>query len=309
MHILTLLFACEPDSPPPHQAGPAEPDPIDPSPWTFASGDDELPALDLDAVERAIDAAVPAILAYDAEGVVGAYDTMLTSSTPDCPTVTTDEYGNQFWIDGCAAPDGTYYGGFLYEYVYQAYYDPYSGLVLDGSSLSGNVWLDGVPGTMDLEGTALWVTGQSTDGSLRVVESALSGGFYYDRADGWLGESSAVTTSLIAYTLPAFGGIAVVADGAAPVQVDGDRYDVVFHAAGMANQMAGSLCEDEPGGSVDVRDPYGRWVTVAFQGPNIGYDGGDPDHCDGCGDATSDGTSIGTVCPDFTPWFDWEKLP
>lgn len=312
--MIPLLYGCtaqeEPKDP---EIITSDPEPVaevgDVSTWTFDEGAGESPPLSLDEIEGAVEEALLAVLSYDARPVVDAYEqTLASQSSESCPMLTTDGYGNAYWQGYCEAESATVFGGYLSQYVYAETFDPYSGLYLSGSSLAGNIALSGPMGTLDLEGQATFITGYSEEG-LVVVSSALYGGFYADglSATGWMSDAgpASLAVDLFSYALPAYDGLVVGANGSV---VAGD-YAVVFLGTQMGNEIIGSLCEIEPGGSVQVRDPYGRWVDVAFQGPQVDISGGDPAQCDGCGDVTLDGEPMGSICPDFTPWYLWELAP
>lgn len=307
--LLLPLIGCGPDPAPPEPVEPDEP-PIDPAPWTFVSTGDEAPGFEPETLGRVVEAAAAQVLTYDAEPVIDAYTALFEgSSDATCPTVTLDPSGNRYWVDGCTADDGTFFGGYLSDVRFTDTVDAEAGLVYNGTQLAGNVALIGPEGAFDLEGSALWIDGVSLDGAVELVVSALVGGFYLQGDPSWLGEPASVNVTLTGYSVPAYGGVATQADGSVPVVVDGDRYDVWFHAVSVGDAGVGSLCEEEPGGMLEIRDPWGRWVEVTFHGPVIGVDGGDPSRCDGCGDALFDGQEIGSVCAGFDPWFQWEKLP
>jgi hypothetical protein len=149
----------------------------------------------------------------------------------------------------------------------------------------------------------------SSDGTLQVVSSALYGGFYGEgTGSGWLdgmADAASLSISLYGYTIPSVGGILVGAEGSTVV----GEHAVIFTGVQMGNEQIGSLCGIEPGGTVQMRDGYGRWVDITFHGPQMEVGGGDPQQCDGCGDVTLEGEPVGQVCPDLTPWYQWELLP
>jgi hypothetical protein len=315
MTLLPWMVGCAqpPASPPPEPELVQQPVATvqDVSDWRYDEAEQELPPLDLPALEAALEQAALAVLAWDAQPVIAAYSGVLASSgTPACPPLVPDGQGNTYWQGYCEATDGTMFSGYLSDYRYVDTYDPYSDLYLTGSTLSGNVALQGPLGTLDLEGQATFITGLSSDGSLQVVSSALYGGFYGEGplGSGWLASTAdarSLSISLFGYALPSLGGIVVGAEGSAVV----GEHAVIFHAVQMGNEQIGSLCAIEPGGAVEMRDRYGRWVDILFHGPQVDLGGGDPLQCDGCGDVTWEGEPVGQVCPDLTPWYQWELLP
>lgn len=310
--MLLVLAGCgteEPDDP-----VPTEPDPgteIDPSPWSYTPDDPVSDQVDLDALGRAIDAAVLEVLTYDARTALDPYLNAYTASgTPTCPPASIDAYGNAYWQGYCTAPDGAYFAGYLTHNVYRDLYDV--DFVLNGDLLSGVITVTNAAGdTLDLEGEALWLTGLSHDGTTEVVQSYLNGGFAWDGPGAqWLADGRrSVSISVTGLEIPSAAlRIVLVAGSATPV-VDGELYAVDFPDNHVSGELVGvSDCGLEPGNTISVRDPAGRWVDIAFQGPILEVDPGDASQCDGCGDATLDGEPIGQVCADFTPWLDWEAF-
>jgi hypothetical protein len=305
MSLLAALAGCA--APPPAAAPtvietltvPDTPLVTAPSPWTYPGGDAEPGPVDTDALAAAIEAAVVDVLAFPADPLVDAYlDRYARSATAPCPAAVDDGAGNVYWANGCAAADGTWFGGYLTWY-----------------SLGGNIALiDPDGGTLDLEGTAARLTGLSLDGTTRYVQSALVGGFALDAADaeGWLTAGMQSLELIVTrIEVPALTGVVTVVEGAVVPRLGDDVYSVRFTGATVASAILGSACEGEPGGGVVVRDPAGRWVEVTFHGPILDVTEGDAARCDGCGDAVllSDGTPLGEVCADFSPWLTPEPTP
>jgi hypothetical protein len=61
----------------------------------------------------------------------------------------------------------------------------------------------------------------------------------------------------------------------------------------MANEAGQDPCVSEPLGTLSVRDTRGSWFDVVF-------DGDDGGTCDGCGEVSTTGVVVGTVCPDLS---------
>jgi hypothetical protein len=305
-----------PDTPDP--SDPTFPTETSPAPWTFEDDEPAPGPVAPAALERALQVALVQILTYDARAIVDPYLARYAeSATPACPGAIPDGYGNEYWATGCNADDGTYFGGYITQSVFTDVYSDDGGIYQSGATLGGNIVLvepDGA--TLDLEGTAAVVTGASLDGNVLLLTSALLGGFAYDSADadGWLADGmQSLDVTLFVYDVVDVGGRLAVVDGAVNPFIDGETWSVQF-ANTAANAPIGSACDLEPGGIVQIRDPAGRWVSLAFDGPILDlYTGefapGDPQRCDGCADASVDGEPIGAVCADFTPWLDWEMAP
>ena len=186
MFVISLVVAgC--GVPPAAPVGPTGPIPDPPSPWSFST-DDEEPPVDLDAVGRALDAAIVEALIYDARDVVEPYvDRYELSGTPSCPAATADAYGNLYWANGCNADDGSYFGGYLSHTRFSDFNDGY--YLINGDALSGVITvIDPFGWSLDVEGDAQWLEAVSVDGTVEVVVSFLNGGFAHDLAgSSWLG--------------------------------------------------------------------------------------------------------------------------
>ena len=301
---LLMWTACTPEAPVPDDE-PA----LEPLPWTF-----EPPAradtIDLDAVGTALNQAAREVLAYDARDVVDAYlDRVATSATASCPEVTLAADGSRYWVSGCATDDGASFGGFLFH---TPLLDSSNGQFLfSGDTLTGNARVTDPAGmAIDIQGAAAFMFGTALDGSTELVISSVNGGFALDDApSGWLADGpQSVEVQLVGFRLLTIPGAAVQATGAVVTSVSGDTYAVNFDVTTMATDALSS-CDIEPGGVIEVRDVTGQWIDVVFDGPTLDETPGDATACDGCGVAILDGTEIGTVCADFTPWLGWEALP
>ncbi|MEZ4236616.1 MAG: hypothetical protein R3F59_10760 [Myxococcota bacterium] len=313
MTILALALACTPDpASTPSVATLTTPTaPTSPATWTFPDADTPPGDPDPDALGDAITAAAALALAFPADPLVDAYlDRFARSASPTCPTTFDDGYGGTYWADGCTAPDGTYFGGYLDAVHFVDLPTDDGTALLTGDTLGGNITLLDPDGrALDLEGTAARLTGTSVDGTTTYVQSALVGGFGLqgDDAPSWLRDGPrSVELVLTTIAVPSIYGLATVVDGAVDVDQPDGRYSVRFGEVTAANLAVGSACALEPGGPVTVRDPDGRWVEVTFHGPHLGVDEGDAQRCDGCGDAVAldDGRALPEVCADFSPWLD-----
>ena len=310
--MMLVLAGCggrDPDDP--ASDLPPEGDPLDPSPWSYTPDEPGDDGVDLDAMGRALDAAVLEVLTIDARTVLDPYlATYAQSSTATCPPTTTDGDGNLYWQGSCDAPDGARFGGYLSHFVFRDFVDV--DFVLQGDTLTGVVTVTNAAGdTLDLEGDAQWLTGLSHDGTTELAISIVNGGFAWDGpSPTWLADGRrAVSIGLTGLTIPAIDLRLVLVTGSVTPVVDGALYAVRFPDNHVAKQLAGfSDCGLEPGGSIEVRDPQGRWIDIDFHGPILDVSAGDASRCDGCGDATIDGESIGQVCATFTPWLSWEAL-
>ncbi|MEN0062525.1 MAG: hypothetical protein AAGA48_10280 [Myxococcota bacterium] len=290
-------------------SGPLDPPPIEPLEWDFST-DDTLEPIDLAAVGSALDRAVVDVLTYDARPLIEGYrDRLATSGTPNCPAITVDPAGNQYWVSGCYADDGSVFGGFLFYYPQVDNFD--GQFLFTGDSVVGNARIvDPMGDAIDIQGSAVFLRGRAADDSSELVVNSVSGGFGMDAdAPRWLdaGPQSA-NVELVGLQFVGGLGLVVQATGAIVVADDDGTWAASFSANAMALGPL-SACDSEPGGVVSVRDPAGRWIDIEFDGPILDESAGDAAACDGCGQARADGAELGLVCADFTPWFSWEALP
>jgi hypothetical protein len=301
----------DPGTSPTTSEPPETTDPFEPSPWDYQGTDATGGDVDLDALGRAIDAAVLEVLSLDPRAALDPYlATYAQSRTPSCPPAAGDGLGNVYWQGYCTAPDGATFGGYLTHYAYVDY--PDVDFVLNGDLVSGVITVTDAAGhQLDLEGEAQWLTGVSHDGSTELVSSYLNGGFAWDGpAPGWLADGRrSVSVAITGIAIPIIDLDLVIVSGSVTPEVDGELYAVQFPDNHASDEAIGlSDCALEPGGTVHVRDAQGRWVDIDFHGPILEVDLGDPTRCDGCGDAFLDGEPLGPVCADFTPWLAWEAL-
>ncbi len=300
---LWMGLGCPADAPP---EAPGD-DIVEPLPWTF-SAPERGEEVDLVAIASALDQGVLDAMAIDARQVVDAYvDRLATSADVGCPQVTADGLGNTYWLSGCTTDDGTSFGGFLF----QSNGGTDGGFSFVGDALNGNARITSGDGsTIDIQGSVGFLQGETLDGSADVVFSEVSGGFALDPAPpGWLASGpQSVEIAIVGIALRAIAGTIVQVTGSVVTAGDDGTVAVLFDETAMASGPL-SACDEEPGGIVEVRDPAGRWIEIAFDGPVLDVSPGDATACDGCGLATLDGAELGTVCADFTPWLSWEALP
>ena len=85
---------------------------------------------------------------------------------------------------------------------------------------------------------------------------------------------------------------------------DGLRLRIDVHVAALARVSHAVDCLAEPNGTQHVQ-VNGAWVYIEWHGDLLG----EPDRCDGCGDAYAQGEAIGQVCADYSSWLDWTSSP
>lgn len=310
---LVLLFACQTDpAVDPGGDDGAAPDDL-PTEYTYTPEDDGEVVLDSQALAEGIQAAMDVALGLSGQPVIDGYFSMLDDADDNCPTWY-EQDGNVFWYDYCTSSTGALFDGY-------GFYYPYDNVDLDGT---GTLWsgdyLYGVATITDSDGT--WF---HTGGGVQVLtgfnpgEDAFSdvddsyygmsqavGGFEWtapEADDTWIG--AGIQPNLYLYTVdyPGYGIRGAMVDGGIS-GLSGDATAVLFDNNFIYHEAAGSLCEQEPTGSIQLRDADGRWWVVDFDTP----DGGTMSRelCDGCGTVSYAGEELGEVCVDFSGWLDWE---
>ncbi|RME29205.1 MAG: hypothetical protein D6798_00640 [Deltaproteobacteria bacterium] len=279
------------------------------------AGDSAAPTYDRAAVETGLQQAIDLVLGISGQPIVDAYFAMLETADDRCPTWY-EQDGNVFWADVCTSDAGTEFDGYSFYY-------PYVDADLDGS---GTLWsgdyLYGVATIVEADGTLFHAGGAvqvltgfnpgtdpfaTADDSYYGLSQIIGGFACTDPscAESWPGEG--LSPDLYVYTVdyPDYGvngayvqgGISGLSESATAVLFD-DNF--LYHEA------AGSPCEREPTGTMQLRDADGTWWRVVFDTPDSGAL--DEARCDGCGTAFLGEEEVGQACLDFSSWLDFEVL-
>ncbi len=320
MHLL-LLLACNAGTTTPSDGGAAGTEP--PADYSYDGSDTTTPSYDQAAVETGLQQAVDVVLGISGQPIVDAYFAMLDTADDRCPTWY-EQDGNVFWSDICTSDAGTSFDGY-------GFYYPYVDADLDGS---GTLWsgdyLYGVATIIEGDGTLFHAGGGtqvltgfnpgtdafSTEDDSYYGLSQVIGGFQYTdpaSADTWLGQG--LSPDLYVYTVdyPEYGingayvqgGLSGLTGDATSGATSGATA-VLFDDNFLYHEAAGSPCEREPTGSMQLRDADGTWWRVEFDTPDAGVL--DDALCDGCGTAFLGDEEVGQACVDFSSWLDFEVL-
>ena len=275
--------------------------------------DERTPSLDAAGVAAALEEAVEMLRWFDPALPLDAFEYTLGYSDGTCPAMesyaTYDRYadycvasnGAEFLIEADHLRDRDYTdeaGNYFYDYAYLQS-DAY---IVDPSGLVSEVGL--YASLIDAVDT----------GGIRQFGAVTYGVYWWEDplADGtWLTDPVTVSLQSEWYTLPdgATGAATVQFGGATglPGQwVESFGFSPDFL---IASEALGSQCEIEPAGTFSVRDRDGDWYDVTFTGPQFGEPPGDAADCDGCGDITWRGESLGQACPDLSGFIHWEDRP
>ncbi len=289
----------------------------DPSPYVVVdTAEVTQPALTAEAVQAAVEAAIDAVLAVDPNDIADAYEGIWAlRDDGDCPYYYPEYlelYDQYIWSDSCTSAAGATFDGYAYYsayhdyvgsyYTYDRYFYVYGSPVEmtgpDGQQLVGS-------GTAYMYDIDYWAYGY------RATATQLQGAWRWEGAqyaDSWLGKG--VSIDLTLYTTQYDGG------GATYTSVNGSLSDiddtitaVNFDSVYLMNAATGTTCDQEPGGTIRVRDAEGSWYDVTFDGPAYSGAPSFPAACDGCAEVWWRGELLGSACPDTAALVGWEERP
>jgi hypothetical protein len=282
------------------------------TPYLADEEDLALPDFDAAALESVLDATLLNLRDLHGAPVFAAYEEALTAGADDdCPYWGTSEDAI-FWYGTCTASTGTTFEGYgllqeessvnQYGILWSSVRNIY--LVGNITAADGST-LKGTGNAFDWVGTDKW-------GS-EYMYSGMSDGFTYDGAAGedtWLDGTAEPGFSWWAYWNESIGARSMSVSGSVGIDdTEGLVNVIVLDDIVLYNAEFGSICDEEPMGTVSILDDKGNWYDLVFDGPNWGTKEMDPEACDGCADAWFKGISLGSACADFSPLLDWADQP
>ena len=275
--------------------------------------DVEVAEPNLDGLAEAIARSAGVAYSFHADPVVDAYTLLMSSGDEYCPQLYEKE-GGAVWYSGCSSTSGTSYSGFGYSYEYVDMVD--GGTTYNGAQIYGQMTLTDASGQIFRgDGVAMSLLGHTAEGNGTVFYSGITGAFQWTAApqSTWLHDGDSAGITIFAMDYPDYDVRFVQFAGSVQVEEERGIFAVAFDSEVgtlIQSEGLGSECTDEPGGVISVRDPDAIWYDVVFDGATSdGISTGDASRCDGCGDAIVEGEVIGSVCPDFSTWLDWESSP
>lgn len=308
--MLLLLLACASD-PAPERDPATDPPAYDVS--DYAEDDRPIAAFDQAATEAALQAAIDGALASPAPPVLTGYQAALAWATDACPSLYETE-GNLFWYDTCTTEAGARFDGYGTYIVYEgedAYGD---GVLYDGAVVYGLGRVTDPDGNVFEAGGAAGALEGTSDEGVTVFISVIEGGFAWDAPeaeDTWLSTDLSPSLTIYAAVLAAYdlhyvnlngglNGLSVVDEDAALLPT------ATFDNVTLADELVGFPCDQEPAGTIAVRDTTGAWFSVRFDvSEELQLTGA----CDGCGEVTLNGQVVGEACADFKSWLSWGDRP
>lgn len=278
------------------------------------------PLLTLSQVERGIEEGLATVFWADPAVLVNEYARIIASSkseaiagTGDCPYFYDyyyEDYGYFYWYDTCTAEDETSYSGYALGY-------DYSGLVSGAYEYDQYAYMYGSGSVTSPEGYELEIGGNVYDYEYDYYGDYYSyyytyivGNFAYDDpafADTWL--AAGLSVNLYVYGDHYEGAQNTLTFTGSLAGMTGDVNTIVLTDTYIYTASRGSACEEEPSGTISVRDANGEWYDVVFHGPPYAGASVFPPDCDGCGQVFFRGQQLGEVCPDFSILTDWEDRP
>lgn len=297
--------------------------PTTPTPWIYPFDDEVTPALDPSTRAAAIEQALAVATGIDPAPAIALHDDLYpapplgSGDLTGCPAFLTYDYGTStayFWQGECTAASGVRFSGFGYAARFDGHPTEFG--VMDGDQLLMSGRIEAPDGTwLEGSGTALdvTVTGDSIAGFNRGLDGTFLAGGPRAPDSPWLDGSHRPTLTVVGWTWLPTGGKNLTVDGALGAAADspgpGGVTAVAFEGVTVRQRLAGSTCEDEPGGLASVRGPDGAWYDVLFDGPTDAAPDPAVALCDGCGDTWFRGVDVGPTCVDVTSLFTWPGAP
>ncbi|MDP6932103.1 MAG: hypothetical protein QGG40_04265 [Myxococcota bacterium] len=282
-------------------------------PGPYIYDDDGLPepSFDAESVSEAVTATVQTLLTINATPLLQAYHLGMDQSDEGCPTYY-DADDLDLWLDDCTAESGASFDGYMYHAEYEDY-EASDGVVSDGEAFAGVARITDSDGyTFDASGTVSELIGVGTNDE-DVFQLTVSGSFSWDHPGAestWLADGLSPDLSLYAahYDSGGLQGNGMYITGGFS-GLTGEVTTVYLDEVLIVDELLGTNCEDEPSGTISVRDQDGYWYDVMFDGPTFEEFEVDEETCDGCGSAWFRGEYVGDACVDFSPWLEWDGTP
>jgi hypothetical protein len=231
---------------------------------------------------------------------------MIALSDEQCPPME-EHNGMDYWRESCTTQAGHQFLGWSLNFRAQDIEEI-------GYTFTNFDWLSGQAQIINKNGTVLQNFGDvlhqegfDFEGN-RIIQGYTYGDFYWDdpQAEGsWLFSDVSIEYT---YTFTRKGEYdtidlkTAVSYGPNGLGSRISNFDPNYPAAIFEGILINTeLCAEEPiQGEIWIRDKPGFWYQVRY----------DSDvSCDGCGTAYHGEIEIGSVCSDFSMWFDWEEYP
>lgn len=288
--LALLLLACDPAAP----VGKTTPTPYTYEPDVEALGE----PLTMDELAEGLQTAIGYTARVHPELIHDAWSAMMAEhADPDCPLIDIHNGQDHWREEPCVSTDGTTFRGWS---LYQREFPGFDPTITEERQFLDVGWLSGQASILSADGVFLESYGdvlhehwQSVDGSTGHTGFVWGDFRWTDpRAiDTWL--QDAITLELY-YSLADHGTFYATDLDLAMAFLPDPMPATVWEAFSLVNEPGS--CDMEPGAYIRVRDTWGRWYEVEFDGSLArGED------CDGCGVVWLDDREIGRVCVDWSP--------
>lgn len=251
----------------------------------------EIPSLS--EIENIVQLGIDQIRETRVGRLLDVYDAMLEQTDFGCPRWFNNPDG-LYWADTCTSGNGVSFQGFATsrprnDVVPDAYGNLFTGRQIhcEGVLRQGDTTLECVGGINELTGI---------DGNGHNVFYSYSRHYVLTQGEDVSHFPDAEMWAVQAPTYKALfqNGVQIVRDSESVLGI------VEFGRQTMSNVD----CLVEPNGTQHVQ-VNGTWVYIEWHGDLLG----EPDRCDGCGDAFAQGEAIGQVCADYSSWLTWTESP
>jgi hypothetical protein len=257
-----------------------------------------------------------AALSLQNQSIFDTYKSLLqTADGPGgCPPMTINPSATRtdiFWQGDCTAQSGTSFRGFGAAVEIKDAVDEH-GLITNGwyATLQGRL-ADAASHSLDGAGYAVSASAHPADNTYTYYSRELHGTFLVANGGAstpWTDGTRRVDLAVTAAFVPFSYGHYVAFEGGLS-GLSGGVDSIAFQGVELGQLTAGSKCQQEPSGTISLRDPDGQWYDLVFDGPTRAKPDIDAALCDGCGRAYFRGQSIGEICADFSYLFDWGSSP
>lgn len=307
-----LMIACETGTE--DGTNPGTDEIADPSPYVVEGAESMDPTETTASVQAAMQSALDLTMTVNAAPVRDAYDEVMAYQGGGCPYYYATQDGN-YWLDGCSAPSGARYDGYVFGLDSGDVVNPENGFITNtwyasgGATVvdpSGNLLeVGGIAAVQQISGRV----GQGKGVPYFAYTSLLQGSFQWDgpsAAGTFLADGLDPDLQINLQEIPDFGRTNTLTGGFSGF--DGG-WAVAFANNLIFSATLGSSCESEIAGTVAVRSPAGEWFDVRFDGPPDDQTTVATADCDGCGTAYFQGQEFGEICVDFADLLGWGVTP
>ncbi|MGC6508188.1 MAG: hypothetical protein ACON4U_07205 [Myxococcota bacterium] len=258
--------------------------------------------IDIDAISDLLQSHVDQLRHFDTMPVLAEIAYILSEADETCPTYYTNDE-NPYWADQCTSTAGAEFQGYGTSVSYEEMLLE-DGTISSGSHYYGEGYLVSSSGVqLEIEGGLASTDNIGEDGTYFHTRY-LDGQVYNASSLDWTGWNYGPRFQLTGARNPESGHQFFF--GAAELETETTA--VFIDQLVMINDIY-NLCTLEPGATINVFTESSGWLTIDFHGPTFETWETDMSLCDGCGQVSQLGSSLGEVCIDFSDLINWENNP